>query len=69
MKYTTLAAEDNDCKSGILLKWNHPVFHKFIAQSRVSRPASFCYNGLLVSGNSGLNRTVLHYHDIPPQCS
>lgn len=28
-----LAAEDNDCKSGILLKWNHPVFHKFIAQS------------------------------------
>lgn len=28
-----LAAEDNDCKSGILLKWNHPVFRKSIAQS------------------------------------
>lgn len=28
-----LAAEDKDSKSGILLKWNHPVFHKFIAQS------------------------------------
>lgn len=29
----TLAAEENACKSGIFLKWNHPVFHKFIAQS------------------------------------
>lgn len=28
-----LAAEDNDCKSGILLKWKNPLFHKFIAQS------------------------------------
>lgn len=36
-----LAAKEKDCKSGILLIWNHPVFHKFIAQSEY--PTLLCF--------------------------
>lgn len=44
-------------KSANLFQWNHPVFHKFIAQSEYPNsphPASFYYNSLLVSGSSSL---------------